>query len=1348
MNNVRLHRSGFCLSAIAFLGLAFFTHSAMGQTTVDLSASKDNTLYQTNNGDTSNGVGVHFFSGKNGPTGGNKIRRGVIAFDLSSIPPGAIIQSVTMTLNLSKTAAGAGTQTVGIHLLSKNWGEGNSDAPGEEGQGDAAATNDATWLHTFYNSQFWSSAGGDFNSSASASASVGNPGNYNWSSSQMATDVQNWIDNPGTNYGWLVKHANESSSGTAKRFDSRQNPTSSNRPVLTVAYCTPPKIVINEIDYDQPGTDSAEFIELYNAGICDESLNGYDVVLVNGDGGGASIYETITMPNVTLQSGAYFVICGSSSKTVNCDMEAPTSVNLIQNGSPDAVGLRKNSVVVDAVSYEGNTGSPYTEGSGVGLEDDGSIPFYGISRVPDGEDTDVNNEDLQAACITPGFSNVTNAMNCTVIADAGDDKDICEGSSTIIGGIPTASKGTGSYTYSWSPATGLNNPNLSNPSANPSVTTTYVVAVTDEAGSMDTDTMTVSVNSLPVIGASANPPFICPGDSSTLMAVGALTYSWAPPDGLDSTTGDVLKASPPISTFYTVVGTDSNGCEGSAIVALDVLPVPLVDAGPNRTTCLLDSVQLLASGAAFYSWSPSIGLSCTSCENPKASPPNTTTYTVTGTDPNGCEGSDAVQVTVLAIPNVAAFPSTASLCDGDCIPLTASGAITYEWLPTTGLSNPNIPNPTACPTGSTVYTVTGTAANGCKNTATVNLNVADLPSVDAGADQTICLGESTTIGGSPTASGGSPPYSYSWSPSGSLSSSTVPNPTASPASATCYTVTVTDGNLCQNTDEVCVTVNPLPNIDAGPDQSICSGACAQLLANNGVSYVWDSDLTLSCTNCGDPEACPSVTTDYYVTGMDANGCENRDTVRVTVGASITVTVNPPNPGICPGDSVQLTASGASTYLWSPSAGLSCNPCSNPKASPAVTTTYTVVGTGGLCSDTTTVTVTVFPLPPVNAGPDGTICFGDTFQIIGSGAQQFSWNPTTGLSCTTCPNPLASPPATTTYTLTGTSGNGCQRTDTVRVTVHPPTNVVATASPDTLCVGQPTTLSATGASSYIWFVPGPIPGNPITQIPTATTTYTVIGTDVNGCIGGASITVIVNPNPTVVATATPDEICQGDTALLSVAGLNTYVWSPCPPPGDCDTISPAQTTTYSVTGTDANGCAGSGVATVTVNLPPQVIGGPDTTVFKGSPVQLFANGAITYTWDPSTYLNNPNIPNPISTPQNTIQYTVTGADAKGCTDIDVVVIFVDTVNAVIDPALLNWTVYPNPADAVLTISGTIQSGTATFEMRDALGRLVVKPVELNVGPFSREINVSELCAGWYAIVLRKDGAISHKAVMIE
>ncbi|NIO28677.1 MAG: DNRLRE domain-containing protein [Candidatus Latescibacteria bacterium] len=217
--------------SIAALALVMVFPIAAAGEAITLSPIKDNTLYQQASGNLSNGAGSHIFTGKNAS---GLVRRALLAFPIAdSIPAGATIDSVSLMLFMSRTRSGA--QVNELHVVISDWGEGASNATGNEGAGATSMLGDATWIHTFFSTSFWTNPGGDFSPAISASQTVGGIGSYTWTSTQMVTDVQTWLDNPSANFGWIIV-GNEASSTTSKRFDSRTNATLSQRPVLFVRY--------------------------------------------------------------------------------------------------------------------------------------------------------------------------------------------------------------------------------------------------------------------------------------------------------------------------------------------------------------------------------------------------------------------------------------------------------------------------------------------------------------------------------------------------------------------------------------------------------------------------------------------------------------------------------------------------------------------------------------------------------------------------------------------------------------------------------------------------------------------------------------------------------------------------------------------------------------------------------------------------------------------------------------------------------------------------------------------------------------------------------------------------------
>jgi hypothetical protein len=230
---------GLALLVVAWLGLSAGAGApaptarpaATGATitqTVALVAAQDNTLYESEVGAVSNGAGQYLFAGV---TQNDDIRRAALAFDLSGIPPWATVLSATLTITMSKTIAGP--TDVSLHALAADWGEGASDAVGEEGAGALAEPSDATWIYTFFDTGQWAAPGGDFAATPSAVTAVADFGPYTWAAPELLADVAGWAAGPATNFGWILI-GDESGPGTAKRFDSREN--APDGPRLTITY--------------------------------------------------------------------------------------------------------------------------------------------------------------------------------------------------------------------------------------------------------------------------------------------------------------------------------------------------------------------------------------------------------------------------------------------------------------------------------------------------------------------------------------------------------------------------------------------------------------------------------------------------------------------------------------------------------------------------------------------------------------------------------------------------------------------------------------------------------------------------------------------------------------------------------------------------------------------------------------------------------------------------------------------------------------------------------------------------------------------------------------------------------
>ncbi|WP_400190359.1 PKD-like domain-containing protein [Hymenobacter sp. B81] len=840
------------------------------------------------------------------------------------------------------------------------------------------------------------------------------------------------------------------------------------------------------------------------------------------------------------------------------------------------------------------------------------------------------------------------------------------------------------------------------------------------------DSVSKNITIRPAIPLVVSPAVsICPGQSTTLTASGGTTYTWT--GGPQPLSGASITVSPTQTTTYTVTSGDGV-CSVSRQVTVTV-NAAVAQAGADRALCSDASVQLGAAALPGYTyqWSPAANLSSATAAQPTfsltlapGSPPQTITYTLTATSPQGCTATDQVTVTLNAAA-VAQAGVDRVLCSGLTAQLGAApvAGLSYQWSPATGLSSATVAQPTFNLTnpGTTAqtftYTVTATTAEGCTSTdqVTVTLNPAAVS--NAGANRALCSGLTSQLG-----TAALPGYTYQWLPATGLSDATAAQPTfnlttgGTPQTFT-YSLVATNAQGCSATSTVQVTVNPAAIAQAGADRLFCSGASAQLGGSPqaGHSYQWSpatgiSDATapqptVTLTNSG---TTPLVQT-YTLTTTTAEGCTATDQVTVTVNPAAVAQAGI-DRALCSGQSVQLGSAALTgyTYQWSPAANLSSATSAQPTFSltnPGTTPqtfTYTVTATTAEgCTNTDQVTVTLNPVAVANAGTDRTLCSGTTAQL-GTAAltgYSYQWSPATGLSDASAAQPTFSltNPGTTaqtfTYTVTATTAEGCTSTDQVTVTLNPA--AVANAGLDrTLCSGASAQLGSAALTGYTYqwspatglsSTSAAQPTVTLTNTGTAaqTITYTVTATTAEGCVGTDQVVVVVNP--VAVANAGTDRtLCSGTTAQLGSAALTgyTYQWSPATGLSDASAAQPtfnltnpgttAQTFTYTVTATTAEGCTNTDQVTVTLNPAAVANAGADVAFCSGASAQIgsAALPGYTYQWLPATDLNNPTAAQPTVSLVNTgrvpmtIAYNVFVTTPEGCTSADQVEVTINPV----------------------------------------------------------------------------------------
>lgn len=629
-------------------------------------------------------------------------------------------------------------------------------------------------------------------------------------------------------------------------------------------------------------------------------------------------------------------------------------------------------------------------------------------------------------------------------------------------------------------------------------------------------------------------------------------------------------------------------------------------------------------------------------------------------------------------------------CPGDLFQLDASvsggcpgATYAFQWSPATGLSNPNIQNP-VCTLGTSNITYTVTTSGGCFTITTaddtVRLDVGPPPiaGVATANPSGLCSGQSSWI-----VLGGQSPGTIQWEVSTNginwfnISGANNDSLNTGPVGSSLYyhaivTGTGWPGSGCGSSTSppVQVTVNTSPVADAGQNTSVCSGGCTNLTGTGGVTYTWMPG-NLSGPNVN---VCPPGNTTYTLYITDANGCSDSDMVSINI-SNPNVTASP-SVSVCNGNSTILVASGPAgqTYSWLPNNTLTGANTANPTATPTATTTYSVTATNQFgCTATDSVLVQVTIAPPIVASNDTALCNGGsaTLMVTGSASTTYSWSPgnMSGDSI------VVSPVNTTTYVVTG-NDNNCISYDTVIVNVAPPLAVYAGPDFD-VCSGTQVTLNVgVSGGTYTWLPAGTILGSNTTQSvtaqPTSNTSYTVNVTDANGCVSADTITITVNPLPTVNATSTNNSICIGQTTSVSGSGASSYVWTPnvavTSPTQATTNVNPSNTTTYMVTGTDANGCLGSDTITVFVNPLPVVYMTTNPTECGDTTGQIVLGGPIAGT-PPFTYQIGPTTYTLPITGLNAGTYVVTITDANGCVGSSTQIVYTETtafVNASANP----------------------------------------------------------------------------------
>lgn len=723
------------------------------------------------------------------------------------------------------------------------------------------------------------------------------------------------------------------------------------------------------------------------------------------------------------------------------------------------------------------------------------------------------------------------------------------------------------------------------------------------------------------------------------------SYAWSFTGGSPTSATTLI----PGTVTYPTAGTFpislavTNACgTTTANTTVVIRPIPpLLNPQVNSPVCAGSTANFTsdASASTTYSWS---GPNSFTSNQQNFNLTNVTatqagTYTVFGTLA-GCVGpSSSVTLVVNPIPVITVTPPNATICNGQSVSLTASGATNYTWSPATGLSATNTATVTANPTATQTYTIVG--SNGtCSGSTTAIITVNPLPVVNAGPNVTLC-NQPIPFTLTPTPAGGT------WTgPNVTSAGIFTPNGTGNFS----LVYSFTNGNGCTNTDTIIVTVvNPTP-ASAGPDSSACFGSAPITLTGTPSGGTW-SGTSITAAGVFTPNL---VGTHLLVYTFGTGTCLSRDTMSMTVNPLPIVDAGP-NFSVCIDAGIQNLNGTPSGGIWS-GTGIT-NPTGEFTPSVAgtgnKTLTYSFTNSNG-CTASDILVVTVNPLPVVNAGPDTTACDQpNPFQLSYSPAGG-SW---TGMNVS--PTGLFTPNGTGTFTLTYifTNANGCTASDTRIVTIISPTQ--PDAGPDfAVCIDAPNVTLSPTPTGGTWSGSFTTSGGIFN--PTIAGSFHLVYTLGSGaCLLRDTVVALVNPLP-IVNAGSDFSICI-DAGIQNLNGTPSGgTWSGTGITNPTGEFTPSvagtgnKTLTYSFT--DLNGCTSSDNLIITVNPLPVVNAGNDTTLCNQPfPIQFTATPAGG-TWSGSTITSSG-----LFTPSSigTFNLTYTFTNAFGCTNSDVRIVTV-------------------------------------------------------------------------------------------
>lgn len=770
------------------------------------------------------------------------------------------------------------------------------------------------------------------------------------------------------------------------------------------------------------------------------------------------------------------------------------------------------------------------------------------------------------------------------------DQYVCQGSSTVLEAVAE----DGTYdNYVW-------NNNMMGETNEVYVNEDMTIMVTGEnsaTGCKNTASFPIKMKPLPVLGYQGETN-VCKGTSTVIYATGANSYEWQ-----DGSTGDAYVSTPETNDVYKVIGT-LDGCSDELSIPITVQVAPVIWADGLKPICEGDALDLVAMGASTYEWSDG-----TTTAHFQAAPLDDITYTLTGTAENGCSTTIQVPVTVRRRPVVTADGAT-SVCLNSTTDLTA--VITsentnadgegnkYRWyhddelISTQGVLNYEITE------DKTYFRLEGIDPAGCANSTKITVSSLPLPNLGYTGPESICSGSEGTF----FATGAK---EYEWINGNDVVKGNIFK--ASPVTDTYYKLVGISAMGCKAESDIVLVVNQLPDVTVSGNTSVCRGDALDLVGAGAESYIWSDGTTNEHFT-----ATPVATSEYSLTGTDANGCSNTARFTITVNDLPKFQALAEYPNVCQGEKDKLWAenedkNGEYSYFWTTADGTNLT---GQQVEPVISwddaVEFTVIAVNDLTHCQSSVKKTIYsnPIPTVGFLPYDSVCAHGSITVTAYGAQDYEWQINNKVVGNEAAITLSDLTTSTQLYVTG-SLSGCSSTSVASVIVVP--NPIATISEpdgkDYFCNGSTVHLVGSGLGKdgvYEWKANGePLKVDSalyseIEDHPARSTEYTLTVTNEHGCTNTVTKRMNIQTLPVVGINRDKSYVCPGQVDSVKFQAVNNtynrdvqWYWESVPGQPDIQANQVEKEfmaiidTTVRVTlkGIDELGCVGT--ATVDIQL---------------------------------------------------------------------------------------------------------------------------------------------------------------------